>query len=96
MKLLIAHEKHGKRYFRPGTDKTLLDPMMNLIQERYHEGWYEETIAEGLAKDMLDAYFEQGALREIKDPDLFAVAWEFLSSRNNYEYEKVTIEETEN
>ena len=82
MRLLIAFEKHGQRYFCVPTDQELHEVSVRLMQERIDEGWYE------------DKKFLARAKKAVEKPYM-GTAWGLLCSRNDAEYERVDLEETE-
>lgn len=50
--ILIAHEKHGRRYFDASTPELLAENSLKLLKERWEEDWYWlESPPEG--KDIL-------------------------------------------
>lgn len=101
MKILIAHEKHGIRLFKPDSDDTFNQAYSLLINDRIEEDWYE-------GKDLIVAseihtYYKtldtsNAALELFKRyrNSLDDRSRKFFQKRNGYEYERIEIVETEN
>ena len=102
MQIILAQNSEGKHIcFRPGNRQDMADPLMQLIQIRYHEGWYKESpSAMNFVKRIMDAYYESKPLdlgdETIEDPDYEGLALDFLESRSHYSKEKIEVLETEN
>lgn len=79
MKLLIAEEKHGTRYFEADTYEQLNGACRKLLKERVE--YYED-----------DKKFVERVNNRI---DSGASLFGLLDERSSYEYENVYLEETE-
>lgn len=49
-RILIAHEKHGKRYFDISTDRLFAEKSFNLLKERFNEHFYTPYTPKDLDK----------------------------------------------
>jgi len=88
LKILIAKEKHGDRYFDASTEEALWRASHYILKQRYEQGWYvgwkngKQNMNDFIARKLTE---EPGKIH-----------WRLLQERNGGpEYEDVCLEHLE-
>lgn len=95
MRILIAYEKYGDRYFNAATNYELAKVSIKLLKERFKNGYYHKDDEDyNTIKNIVEtndlSCFKATKYRE-EEPKAFY----YLSARSGYEYENIELVELE-
>jgi hypothetical protein len=94
-RILVAHEKHGDRYFDASTDELLDAAAIFLLADRHNDGYWYPKPERGESKDWYNQMKKVVDAHTNKKPCPKGLAWSLLCQHSDGEYESVSLEDVE-